>query len=429
LQTLAFPGAYSTTGLIGDGVSSASWLFVLWHGSFDLAIIAYVLSKHVDETVSPSIRSSVVTIGITIAMICGTAVGLTWVVTEGAEYLPTLNIGTTRQTWLSNGLNAFLWLSSASVVLLVYVRRRTLLDLWLIVILLAWWPHFVLSLFLPVVRFTLGWYVARVFALISSSTLLILLLIESMALSARLASAILLSRRERADRLMSVERATSAIIHEVRQPLTGIDLQRAAALRWLGRVPHQPDLDEVRQCLNSISAAGLRAEEIMSGVRALFRPIPNRRMTTQLNDLIRETLSMVQHDLQIEGISVTTKYDVKLPQIKVDRTQIQQVMFNLIKNSIEAMQSVPFGHLQISTGFDGNSLVGCYIQDTGPGVAAKDRDRMFEPFFTTKRSGTGLGLPICCTIVERHGGILRLAKTDSCGSSFEVAFPVGTTSQ
>lgn len=430
LQTLAFPGAYSAAGLIGDGVSSASWLFVFWHVSFDVAIIVYALAKDLDETVRPPIRSAAVAIGVTIALVCGTVVGLTWVVTEGAEYLPALNVGTTKQTSLSSALNAFLWLLNASALLAVYVRRRTILDLWLMVVLLAWWPHFALSFFLPLVRFTLGWYVARVFALLSSSTLLILLLTESMALYARLAGAILLSRRERADRLMSVDEATSAVIHELRQPLAGIELQSAGALRWLGRVPPRPELEQIRQCLNSISAATRRAEDVMKSVRALFRPMPNRRMTIQLNDIIRETLSLVQHNLMLDGISVTTKYDGKLPQITADHTQIQQVILNLIKNAIEAMQSVPRDkrHLQISTGFDGKSVVACYIQDTGPGVATEDRDRMFDPFFTTKPSGTGLGLSICRTIVQKQGGILRLAKTGSFGSNFEVAFPIGADS-
>jgi signal transduction histidine kinase len=249
-----------------------------------------------------------------------------------------------------------------------------------------------------------------------------------MALDARLASAILLSRRERADRLMSVDQATSAIIHEVRQPLTGIEMQSAAALRWLSLVP--PHLEKVHQCLNYIGDTSRRAEEIMKSIRTLFRPMPNQRITIQLNDIIRQTLGLLQNDLQVYGISVATQYDSKLPQIEVDHIQIQQVMLNLIKNAIEAMQSVPPGkrHLQISTGFDGKSLVACYIQDTGPGVATKDRDKMFVPFFTTKPSGTGLGLSICRTIVETHGGTLRLAKTDSFGSSFEVAFPIGATS-
>jgi signal transduction histidine kinase len=105
------------------------------------------------------------------------------------------------------------------------------------------------------------------------------------------------------------------------------------------------------------------------------------------------------------------------------------VILNLVKNAIDAMRSVSPGkkHLRVMTGFDGK-FVALYIQDTGSGIGVKDRERIFEPFFTTKSTGTGLGLSICTTIVETHGGVLRLAKTDEHGSSFEVAFPISSTS-
>ncbi|MGC2079501.1 MAG: MASE4 domain-containing protein, partial [Xanthobacteraceae bacterium] len=216
--------------------------------------------KDVDEAVKPSIKSNAVTIGVTIACILGVVVGLTWIVTERAEYLPTLFISVTTQTVVAQGLDAFLWILSATALLVLFVHRRTILDLWLMAILVVWWPNFVLPIFSPVVRFTLGWYVGRGFALLASSTLLIVLLGESTALYARLANAIQLLRRERADRLMTIEAATSAIVHEVRQPLTAIAMQSRAALRWLGRVPPGPEIEEIRQCLNSTTDAVNRAE-------------------------------------------------------------------------------------------------------------------------------------------------------------------------
>ncbi|MFY9841202.1 MAG: HAMP domain-containing sensor histidine kinase [Xanthobacteraceae bacterium] len=385
--------------------------------------------KDVDEAVKPSIKSNAVTIGVTIACILGVVVGLTWIVTERAEYLPTLFISVTTQTVVAQGLDAFLWILSATALLVLFVHRRTILDLWLMAILVVWWPNFVLPIFSPVVRFTLGWYVGRGFALLASSTLLIVLLGESTALYARLANAIQLLRRERADRLMTIEAATSAIVHEVRQPLTAIAMQSRAALRWLGRVPPGPEIEEIRQCLNSTTDAVNRAEEILKSIRELFRQTPLRRTMLQLNDIVREVLKLTDHDLQVEGVSVTTEYDDNLPLINVDHTQIQQVILNLVKNAIDEMRGVPPSkrHMQVMTGFDGK-LVAFYVQDTGPGIGVKDRERIFEPFFTTKSTGTGLGLSICRTIVETHGGLLRLAKTDPHGSSFEVAFPISSTS-
>jgi hypothetical protein len=171
LQTLAFPRAYSATGLIGDGIDSAGWLFVLWQTTFLLSVIVYALLKDVDEVAAPARESTTVTVAVTIACVLTATVGLTWIVTQSAGHLPRLYSGVATQTAFASGLDALLWLLSIAAVVLLFVRRRTILDLWLIVILLAWWPNFVVAIFVPVVRFSLGWYVARCFSLTASSTL------------------------------------------------------------------------------------------------------------------------------------------------------------------------------------------------------------------------------------------------------------------
>jgi signal transduction histidine kinase len=322
-------------------------------------------------------------------------------------------------------MDAFLWSFSAVVLLLLFLRRRTILDLWLIVILLAWWPNFILPVFVTVIRFTLGWYISRVLALLSSSALLFVLLAETAELYGRLANTILLLRREQSDRLMSVEAATSAMAHELRQPLTGITMMSSAALRWLGRAESSPELEKVRGCLKSIEGASDRAEQIIKSIRGIFKKAPSRTMF-DVNDLIVEVLSLIHHDLQIDGISVTTEFEYDIPQITADRTQMHQMILNLVKNGIDAMRGVSPGkrHLVILTGFDGKSVVSLYVQDSGTGIGPKDRDKIFDPFFTTKSTGTGLGLSICRSIVESQGGSLRLAKSDPNGSSFEVSLPI-----
>jgi signal transduction histidine kinase len=266
IQTLAFPEAYSATGLIGDGLNSAAWLFVLWHTAFPVAVIIYALSK--DEVASLSGRSATVTMAITVTCILAATAGLTWLATAGAGYLPSLYVDVNRQTPLANHVNIYLWLLSAAALLLLFVRRRTILDLWLIVVLLAWWPNFVVAIFTTVVRFSIGWYAARCFALLASSTLLFVLLAESMLLYIRLAKANLLVRRERAERLMSVQAATAAMAHELRQPLAAIIAYGAAGLKWLKGTP--PNLEEVGDCLSSMVGASHRAEEIIASIRELF---------------------------------------------------------------------------------------------------------------------------------------------------------------
>jgi signal transduction histidine kinase len=356
--------------------------------------------------------------------------GVTWVVTAGVGYLPTAYQGVTQQTSFARNLNVFLWSLSVVAFVLLLVRRRTVLDTWLIVILIAWWPNFLVAIFLTSVRFTLGWYAARCFALVASSTLLIVLLAETTVLYARLANAILLLRRERDNRLMSIEAATGAMAHEIRQPLSAIASSGNAGLKWIGRKP--PQLKEVTECLTLVVDASHRANKIIEIIRHLFaRDTSGQRTMQQINDIILETLSMVQHDLQVDGISVTTEYRDDLPQIFADRIQIQQVILNLIKNAIEAMRSSPREnrHLRVVTGLNGNSDISVSIRDTGPGIGAKERDSIFDPFFTTKKTGTGLGLSICRTIVENHDGKLRLIETDFRGSIFEVVFPSVSTGE
>jgi len=177
--------------------------------------------------------------------------------------------------------------------------------------------------------------------------------------------------------------------------------------------------------------ASHRANETIESIRLLFaRVTPGQRTMQQINDIVLETLSLVQHDLLIDGISVTADYRDDLPQIHVDRMQMQLVILNLIKNAIEAMHSSPRGkrHLRVVTGLNGNSEISISIRDTGPGIGVEDSTSIFDPFFSTKKAGTGLGLSISRRIVESHGGKLRLTETDVSGSAFEVAIPIGSSS-
>jgi signal transduction histidine kinase len=248
-------------------------------------------------------------------------------------------------------------------------------------------------------------------------------------LYARLASSILLLRRERTDRLASVEAATAAIAHEIRQPLAGIASLGSAGLKWLNRKP--ADIEKAKSCFTSILGAAQGAEEIITSVRGLFKKAPDHRTMVQLNDVSRLVIQLVRHDLLSGGIRVTADYQEDLPLIYADHTQLQQVILNLVKNAVDAMHGRPLGEkrLRLATGADGHSVVSFYIRDSGQGVAAEDHERIFNPFFTTKSSGMGLGLSICRTIVEEHGGTLRLTKSGPGGSTFEITLPIATSQQ
>jgi hypothetical protein len=178
LQTLAFPGGYSPAGLIGDRLNTPAWLYVLWHTTFPAAILVYALSK--DTGRAASLPGRRVKAAIAIAVACAFAViaGLTWIVTAKTEYLPTLfSTDVTFQTRLGNQINVALLLWGATALAVLLFRRRTILDLWLMVTLLAYMPHFLVAIIGRSIRFTIGWYAARGFILVGSCMLLSVLLI------------------------------------------------------------------------------------------------------------------------------------------------------------------------------------------------------------------------------------------------------------
>ena len=427
LQTLAFPGAYSPSGLIGDPLSSAPYLFILWYIAFPLAVIVYAVSDDRPRANDSPGRSTKATIAITIVCTLFLTAGLTWVVTEGARYLPSLFVDQIRQAPTASYFTGPIWILSAAALILLYLRKRTSLAVWLMVTLFATLPDLTLSTILTSVRFTLGWYTARSYALIASFTVLSVLLTETIWLYARVARTTVLLRRERANRHMSLDAATGAIAHEIAQPLTAISAYGSTIMNWLKRT--SPDLDEVRTSATAIVEASHRANEIVLSIRALFRKTDDRRNLILLDDVAREVLGLLQHDLEDSQVAVATEYVGNLPPIRADRIQLQQIVLNLVKNAIEAMSSAPSGsrHVRVVTRLSGNSTVLLSIQDSGHGITAEDQGRVFYPFFTTKPTGMGLGLAICRSIAEDHGGNLRLVETSSHGSIFEIELPIGST--
>src|SRR6478735_4783776 len=268
LQTLAFPGGYAPAGLIGDGPNSPAWIYVLWHTTFPAAIIVYAFSKDgIGVDVLP-IRSRRATIITTLAGVLATIAVLTWIVTTKTEYIPSFYTSDVRlQTQFGNQVNLALWLWGGTALAVLFARRRTVLDLWLMVTLLASMPNFLVAMIGSSVRFTIGWYAARCFVLVASCMLLTVLIVETMLLYSRLASAITLQRRERTNRLLSVEAVTGAIAHELGAPLGAIVLNASTALSQLRSPPR--DLEDMEGILSDIEADSHRAGAMISSIREM----------------------------------------------------------------------------------------------------------------------------------------------------------------
>jgi signal transduction histidine kinase len=352
---------------------------------------------------------------------------LAWLATAGVGNLPAFyQASVVEQTRLGNQVNVGLLLWYAAVVAVLFIRRRTVLDVWLVVVLVAWLPNFLVAALASSVRFSLGWYAARSFALIASFMLLSVMLTEMTLLYSRLANAFSLLRRERANRLMSVDAATAAIAHEVRTPLAAITLNANSARAELRST--QPSLQEVDAILRDIEADVKRAGEVIAGVRTLFSNRTDSRTETYLADCVRKALALSQPELSAHQVSVTTSFQDNHAQVGADTVQLQQAILNLITNAIDAMSSIAPDdrELRMTTEVRGGSAV-LIVEDAGAGIPATDHDRIFDAFFTTKRSGTGLGLALGRTIVESHGGELRLAGSSGAkGSTFEIVLPISS---
>jgi len=197
----------------------------------------------------------------------------------------------------------------------------------------------------------------------------------------------------------------------------------SAAQRWLSAQP--PNAEEARQCLDRIVQEGNRAAGVVGRIRAMFKKAPPRRDAVEINDAIREVVGLTRGEIVKNNISVETQLAENLPPIQGDRVQLQQVLLNLIINAVEAMCGGHDGsrELLISTGEYANGVL-VTVRDSGLGIEEETRERLFEAFYTTKTDGMGMGLAMCRSIVEAHGGRIWAARDVGPGATFQFNLPL-----
>jgi C4-dicarboxylate-specific signal transduction histidine kinase len=229
----------------------------------------------------------------------------------------------------------------------------------------------------------------------------------------------------RASRLTTMGAMTASIAHEINQPLAAIAANANAGLRWLAR--SSPDLEEVHAALKRINTDAHRAGEIIQSVRSIFKKAPQQGTLVDVNTLIQEVLALVHGDLMSHQVAAKTDLDRDVLPVQADRVQLQQVVLNLITNAIEAMNSVEGRPrlLTVSTRPHERDDVLIRVQDSGPGIDPGGLERIFDAFFSTKSSGMGMGLFICRSIAEAHGGHLWATSAEPGGAVFNLVLPVG----
>jgi len=228
----------------------------------------------------------------------------------------------------------------------------------------------------------------------------------------------------RVARLNQMGAMTGSIAHEISQPISSMVAAANAALIWLERA--SPDIEETRTLLAGIVRDGNRASDVVRGIRAMFKAHPEKRSLVNFNGLIREVLALARSELRNSLIEIRTELDENLPTLTADRVQLQQVMFNLITNAVDAMSAVAGRDriLRIKSEHRERQGVVIAVEDSGIGIAPENIDRIFKSFFTTKTNGMGMGLAICQSIVASHGGSLTASPAHPHGAVFKIVLPV-----
>jgi signal transduction histidine kinase len=423
-HALTFPGAFSPGGLLGAGVNSTIWLYYFWHTGLPVAVIAYAILKRSDRTAAIPQAALPRAISASVFGTIFAVAGLTLLVTSGHSLLPTMMSDAINWSW-----TRLYWVAAVLLVLLVtamamvWRRPRSVLDLWLLVALWAWLIELLMVMGTSS-RYSLLWYAGRSFGLLSGVFVLLMLLSETTRIYSRLALSVISSRREREGRLMTMDAVAASIAHEVKQPLAAMVTNANVAQRWLGHDP--PGIEQANRKLNLIAKDGHRAADILGSIRAMLGNRPTARAPLDLGRLVRDTAGLMSAEFASQSTSIELNLADDVPPVVADHLQMQQVFLNLFTNAVEAMRDVHVRDRRITVhaGRSGEHDLLIAIEDTGPGIHADQAARIFDAFFTTKTGGTGMGLALCRSIVESHGGSLSAIEHEPIGAVFHLKLPL-----
>jgi PAS domain S-box-containing protein len=225
-------------------------------------------------------------------------------------------------------------------------------------------------------------------------------------------------------RVTTMGELTASIAHEVNQPLAAVVSNAEAAMRWLTADPPNPDM--AREVLGDIVKDGMRASDVIHRIRAIIKKAPTRMARVDVNEAVLDVITLTRSELMRQGVSLQTQLATGLPLIEGDRIQLQQVILNLVLNAVEAMSGIDKGarEARISTEREAASGVLVTVRDFGPGLDPQSLNHLFEAFYTTKPDGLGMGLPICRSIIEAHGGRLWATANKPQGAVFQFTLPL-----
>lgn len=423
---LSFPRLFAAAGIIGGGAQTTAWLYMIWHSGLPLAVIAYALLRE-----HKGIRERGTAVVVTCIAVAVIAAGATLLTTVGHDLLPAIMQGDQYTPLLPNIVSS-VWLLGVLALFGPWKRRpHSALDLWLMVVLVVRLFDIALGAMLNAGRFDIGFYAGRIFGLMGSSLVLIVLLVETGALYAQLARSFEIERDDRARELREVQaelihvsrltelgQMVSALAHEVNQPLAAVGSYVRGGLRLL----RAGDIARADEAMQKASDQVTRASQVIERLRQFVKKDDNDRAAVDVRETIEEAVALALLGAEGRKVRLEMGFPPDIPLVFIDKIRVQQVLLNLVRNSVEAMQGCERRELAVRAISNGGA-VEVSVTDSGPGLPANVREKLFQPFVTTKESGMGVGLSICRSIIEAQGGRLWLADSP-LGAAFHFTLPV-----
>lgn len=426
-HTLTFPGAFAPTGLLGAGAQTAAWLYVVWHLAVPAAACGYALLKNRPPPAFGLPPAADGPIFRTVLVLVAAAAALTWAAIEVGDSLPTLVVSARTFASTASVVTALPLAVSVAAFGLLWRRRASVLDEWLLVAIVASVAETALVVFVGASRYTFSFYASRQLAIVAAGAVLVALLSEMTGLYSRLATAVKALQRERANKLMNLDVVVSTIAHEIKQPLMVITTC-STVIDNLLRKP-KIDLDEVRLNLHDVTSSSVRIAETIDGLRGLFRDPREAQQPIDVNALCLESLKTLEHELSRSGIAVATELAADLPPVVGHKGQLREVFVNIVQNAVDALAPLADRErtLKIRSGYAQRNRISIVIEDSGVGIEPERLPSLFTAFITTKERGMGLGLSLCQMIVDRHNGQLSVSSDVGKGTRFEITLPFDPT--
>ncbi|QJP14785.1 two-component sensor histidine kinase [Starkeya sp. ORNL1] len=423
---LSFPGLFESGTVLVGGLQSTAWIYILRHCGLAAYMSAFALSNSdaKNATVRSGVRKAIfLSISATIVIVLAVSALCLW----GQFLLPTatadnIRFGSSWFYYAGAPTASFYGLA----MMLLWRQRRTVLGLWLIVVAFVHLAGIPLSFFPSSSRFSVGWYTVVMTNLTANSLVLIILLVQISTLYTHVLLAVRAQQREREARLVTGDAVAAMIAHEVKQPLAAMITRAEASLRRLER--SAPELDKAKDDIKQITADGYRAADIIDSIRANFKKDQRMRAALDVHNLIADTTVLIRDELQKQRIALKIELNSNRLDVSGDRTQLQHVLLNLVSNAAESMAAARGTRvLTVRTELRDNNEVVVSVADTGTGISPQNIERIFNPLFTTKTTGMGMGLPICRSIIEAHGGRIWVAPNTPQGAVFNFALSLDAT--